>query len=52
LNYEFNEYARRNQKADLIRQKFEVITREYSDMNKQFSVRHEEIKLAEVEKRG
>lgn len=34
------EYQNRNNKADLIRQKYEQITREYNAQNKQFQEKH------------
>lgn len=48
---QFQTYAYRNQRSDLIRQKLEVVTREYSDQNKHFQQKHEEIKAAEIAKR-
>ena len=45
------EYQNRNNKADLIRQKYEQITREYSQQNKQFQEKHIEIKNEEARKR-
>lgn len=48
---QFETFAYRNQRADLIRQKFELVTREYSDQNKHFAAKHEEIKAAEIQKR-
>jgi hypothetical protein len=34
-----------------VRQKFEVITREYSEQNKQFEMKHAEIMKNEMKKR-
>lgn len=48
---QFQTFAYRNQRADLIRQKLEVVTREYSDQNKHFQSKHEEIKTNEIAKR-
>ena len=41
----------RRQKADLVKQRFEVLAREYNDQNKQFEQRHTEITKQEREKR-
>jgi hypothetical protein len=45
------EYQNRNAKADIIRQKYEQITREYNAQNKQFQERHVEIRTDEQSKR-
>ena len=37
------EYQNRAMKADIIKAKFENITREYNGQNKQFQEKHEEI---------
>ena len=38
-------------KADLIKQRYEQITREYNSQNKQFTEKHDEIRKAEAAKR-
>ncbi len=45
------EYQNRATKADLIKQKYEQITREYQSQNKQFQERHNEIATEEASKR-
>ena len=45
------EYQNRAMKADIIKAKFENITREYNGQNKQFQDKHEEICQAESQKR-
>ena len=45
------EYQNRAMKADIIKAKFENITREYNGQNKQFQEKHEEICSAESQKR-
>ena len=45
------EYQNRNNKADLIKQKYEQITREYSSQNMQFQEKHLQIKTEETKKR-
>ena len=45
------EFQNRGQKAELIRQKYETITREFNGQNKQFQERHAEICVEEVSKR-
>lgn len=45
------EYQSRGAKADIIRQKYEQITREYNGQNKQFAERHTEIATDEQAKR-
>ena len=45
------EYQNRNNKADVIKAKYEQITREYQGQNKQFTEKHAEITVAEATKR-
>ena len=45
------EYQNRNMKAEIIKAKFEQITREYNGQNKQFQEKHTEIAEAEAAKR-
>ena len=45
------EYQNRGEKAEIIKQKYEQITREYNAQNKQFQERHIEIKADEQKKR-
>ena len=45
------EYQNRGTKADIIKQKYEQITREYQGQNKQFQERHNEIAHEEQSKR-
>ena len=45
------EYQNRNTKAEIIKAKFESITREYNGQNKQFQEKHNEIAAAEAAKR-
>ena len=46
------EYSNRANKAEIIKAKFENITREYNGQNKQFQEKHEEICKSESQKRG
>ena len=52
LNYAISlEYQNRNIKAEVIKQKFEHITREFNEQNKHFRERHEQIKNGEKARR-
>jgi hypothetical protein len=42
------EYLNRQARAEHIKSKYEIITREYGDQNKQFAEKHLEIMNAEV----
>jgi hypothetical protein len=42
----------RRQKADLVKQRYEVLAREYNEQNKQFEARHIEITKQERDKRA
>lgn len=46
------EYQNRNTKAEIIKAKFEQITREYNNQNKTFQEKHVQIAEAEVAKRA
>lgn len=50
VDFKAQEQNLRNQKADLIKQKFEVITREYDQQNKNFELKHRQI-ASDEEKR-
>ena len=51
FNNQSLEYQNRAMKADIIKAKFESITREYNAQNKQFQEKHEEIAASESAKR-
>jgi anaerobic ribonucleoside-triphosphate reductase len=43
IDYQTQEHLARNQKADLIKQKYELITREYNQQFKNFDSKHKQI---------
>lgn len=45
------EYQNRNTKAEQMKQRFETITREYTQQNKAFADKHNMIKAEETKKR-
>jgi hypothetical protein len=51
FDHQAREMLSRNQKADLIRKKFEIITREYDQQNKQFEMKHMQVKEEEEKRR-
>jgi len=51
FDHQAREMLNRNQKADLIRKKFEIISREYDQQNKQFEKKHIQVKNEEEGRR-
>lgn len=51
MSLEANEYENRYAKSDTIKQRYELLSREYNSQNKVFEEKHKEIVAAEKQKR-
>lgn len=52
MSLEANEYENRCAKSDTIKQRYELLSREYNSQNKVFEEKHKEIVAAEKQKRA